>query len=601
MLIFKLPRRPFWAVFLVMILLSGNAHAYISPASKEEIKEKAKDVLEYLEKLVAVAAKNAGENPNPVVGALTTLLLNSGDLICESWIIRGHVIVRDLSVAQMDPVLIDKTQRLLWRVERACAEGGSDPRPDKAGGPSKPTDPPDGPGAFHPRPGWTVDQEICARKCGDPYARYLAAVRSAERVQLGADTAKHTADRANQTAADLERKADNAEKERSAAREALLSVRSGTLDTGELARLNAVANRDTAVLRSAAKKARVEAEEWAGRERSLAGAARRARSRVEEAYQAYEGCIKSCQESKPTTGQVQDAPSAVSAGAKQILARMITEVQQLRARALADLPGKAGSTGNPGWPSAQWTFTRESVDAWFTNPIAFLRNESGAVDTYLAQVRAKKAALDGFGGFYHNTYAAVWDSALAVWNLHQRIMCDGWTTLLSYRFVAVRGQIMNTQLANDAKRADALRRQTFDDVALKERALAAELAATRRRWVVELWTWSDAAKARSTNPNDIHAWASRKFQEAIATFDSFDQGICYYHGSVDTRYTDYDWAKRRPYPDVQAPSDPGFLSLDAAFKTPSGRLRPSDNTNRNDDTRTKTTGSAPGANAKERP
>jgi hypothetical protein len=151
------------------------------------------------------------------------LLLESDHLICESWLISGHVVLRDLSVANADPELIDRAQQLLWRVERACAEEHSKSEPNKPNDVA--SGPPDGPGAFHPRPGWTIDQEICARRCSNRSVEYLGAIRFGERIQHSAETSKQIADEAEQTAADLDRKATDAERERAAAREALRTPR----------------------------------------------------------------------------------------------------------------------------------------------------------------------------------------------------------------------------------------------------------------------------------------------------------------------------------------------------------------------------------------
>lgn len=313
---FKLRQPLFAAVFLGMILVSGSAQADISPASKEEIKEKAKQVLEYLEKVTAAAAKQAGEKPNPVVGPLMTLLLESDHLICDSWLLNGHLVLRNLLVADADPELINRAQQLLWRVERACAEEGSDSEPNKPApkkpGLNKPSGPPDGPGAFHPRPGWTIAQEICARKCSDPYAAYLAAIRFAERIQDNADTAKQRADEALADAQSGLRKANDelakAKKRLDAANKAIQDSRDEAKRKGVEVSVFGASYSDQVAAQTDARKdvntwqsavsrfSRDMAQVATSRTEAqrIADAARRARIQVDAAFKAYNDCISSC-------------------------------------------------------------------------------------------------------------------------------------------------------------------------------------------------------------------------------------------------------------------------------------------------------------------
>jgi hypothetical protein len=187
---------------------------------------------------------------------------------------------------QRAAALKDMDQRL-QQLDQKMAEGGCG---------QKDSGPKDGPGAFHPTAGRTVNQEICDRKCADSYSAYLAAKRSAEGIQNSADKAKQDADKANQNALDLDKKVQDAQTQRDAARAELHRPHPDTSNSDELARLNALANTDLTPLKAAAAKAHADAQLLAKRQMSLAESAQRARNDLNAASKAYEDCKKRCQD-----------------------------------------------------------------------------------------------------------------------------------------------------------------------------------------------------------------------------------------------------------------------------------------------------------------
>jgi hypothetical protein len=276
------------AVILAILVAAplSTVRADISPTTKEEIKNLAK------------AAREIAEREPALHGPLVELLIESDDLICEAWIIKSYTVLRDLTLAGASPELIDKAQQLQWRIERACAEEDAKPvRPKPPVSGDDAALPADGPGAFHPRPGWTIEQEICARRCADLYATFLADVRIADSLEKSATSAQQLADDAAKNAADLDTKAAAAESARAAARAALAAPITGTpgpADVERLRKLNRDANVDVEAMKAGAAKAHADADDKAARAKRLAERAKHARAEAEAALKAYNDCITRC-------------------------------------------------------------------------------------------------------------------------------------------------------------------------------------------------------------------------------------------------------------------------------------------------------------------
>ncbi len=313
--------RSMWPALLAVALLSGVAQAQTSLADDEAVKEAVKEGLEKLDEIQSVAG--AAVKERAMAAPLFKLLLESDHLICEAWIIKGYTVLRDLTVANADPAVIDVAQKLLLKVEKACAEehrtvAKLSPKGGGADGPA-----PDGPGAYHPVPGWSIEQEVCARKCHDQYAAYLEAVRFAESIEKSAASSAQTASEAKQRADDLEKQAADAEQAQTAAKNELRKPRTGSLspaDVADLTRLTQIANRDVASLKGAAKKARAEADDAARIQASLEQAAKDARADVNAKLAAYHACVSSCMSSS-TVGS-----SSLKTASAPVLKSMIVGV-----------------------------------------------------------------------------------------------------------------------------------------------------------------------------------------------------------------------------------------------------------------------------------
>ncbi|MCO5099206.1 MAG: hypothetical protein M9884_17320 [Rhodocyclaceae bacterium] len=141
------------------------------PQAQEQIKNAA-DALE----ATVESAVTKGEATRGASGSLMNLVYNSDKLICSAWIISFRQELQRLSIKQ-EPSVGDlnvwrAARELLSRVERACQdvlqpETGTSVTTPGTGGTATPppTDTPPAGQPFTPRPGWTITDEICARKC----------------------------------------------------------------------------------------------------------------------------------------------------------------------------------------------------------------------------------------------------------------------------------------------------------------------------------------------------------------------------------------------------------------------------------------------------
>lgn len=140
-----------------------------------------------------------GETTRGASGPIMQLLYGSDTLICGAWIISFRQELQRLIVSDyLDPPLnlIRGMQDLLSRVERACQgvlqpgmpAAVTAPAAGAAAAPPPKDEPPAG-RPFTPRPGWTLNDEICARKC----SAESAAVQRADWRKYDAETAEKNA------------------------------------------------------------------------------------------------------------------------------------------------------------------------------------------------------------------------------------------------------------------------------------------------------------------------------------------------------------------------------------------------------------------------
>lgn len=255
-----------------------------------------------------------GEATRGASGPMIQLLQSSDTLICSAWIISFRQELQRLVVQDfLDPPvqLIAAAQDLLSRVERAC-QGVLQPGTAVAAAPPAGTPPardePAGGQSFTPRPGWTIDDEICARRC----ARESAAVQRADwakydaesderksRAQLEKDERELTSERENLARAEARLESARADLNR---REEF-SRRIGPsadgksnadLDLHEARTRLADATRDLPLVRNrAALREQAAAASRAALDRAVA-ARQRAEREAAEARAALERCLRDC-------------------------------------------------------------------------------------------------------------------------------------------------------------------------------------------------------------------------------------------------------------------------------------------------------------------
>ncbi len=272
------------------------------PQAREQIKNAA-DALE--------SEAEAGRGGS---GPMMQLIYNSDTLICSAWIIAFRQELQRLVVHDAPPGMIQAAQNLLSRVERAC-QGVLDPdTPTAVTAPGAgsdaappPTEEPSAGQPFKPRPGWTITDEICARKC----AAESAADQRADWNQYRAEENERKA-RAQQSAAERELAAERENLARAEARQAAAQAdlqkreqfnrRAGGVTKGSPSDMLLSSARGSA--RSAqqdveAARRRVETREQAASQaREAAERAAAARKRAEQeaadAQAALDRCLRDC-------------------------------------------------------------------------------------------------------------------------------------------------------------------------------------------------------------------------------------------------------------------------------------------------------------------
>jgi uncharacterized protein YukE len=210
---------------------SAVVGAYLGEKGFSEQTQNAADTLESA--LAAAATK--GDSVRGASGALGQLALNSGSLICSSWIISFKLRIQKMHQdavfnSDLDP-MIQKAEDFVAKLEANCARvgllgptapqgggvvagggkgtgrgkgtgggSGGGSTPGGTGGVS------DGPGAFTPTPGSTTADEICRRNCADKQEAMQKAVNEFELVDGIAKRTDESARKAEKAVADAESK-----------------------------------------------------------------------------------------------------------------------------------------------------------------------------------------------------------------------------------------------------------------------------------------------------------------------------------------------------------------------------------------------------------
>jgi hypothetical protein len=176
-------KRIFGGCRLVLLACALLASAPVAASGFSDLINKDPQIQNALDTIEAVveAKVTKGESTRGASGPLMQLLFSSDTIICASWIILfrqelQRLIIADAGGADVPPGLIRAAQDLLSRVERACQDiiqGTSTAKPAATPTPATPAPAAsDGPGGapFTPRPGWTITDEICERKCAEQRA-----------------------------------------------------------------------------------------------------------------------------------------------------------------------------------------------------------------------------------------------------------------------------------------------------------------------------------------------------------------------------------------------------------------------------------------------
>jgi len=275
-----------------------------------------------------------GETIRGPSGPMMELLKSSGDLTCQAWIIAFNLRLRNLVLADADPELIAKAYDLRAKVEKACQtilEETPPVTPPRGPGETTPGTPPPAGDPFVPRPGWTLVDEICFRRCVEERNRYHSAIADVKLTEPKLREAEEALERARAQAADLERQIAEAEKSRAEAEAVLRKPRRGALSPADERELVSAgqhkSNADHMLRLSLPKREeyrrRVETAE------SLARARRRDRADAEEALDkarlAYEDCMRRCQE-QAKGAQAPATPKCALVPAKPMTVGAQTEV-----------------------------------------------------------------------------------------------------------------------------------------------------------------------------------------------------------------------------------------------------------------------------------
>lgn len=256
-------------------------------------------------------------------GALGELALNSGELICNSWIIGFRVKIRnmiidnngldgDVQVQHMRA--IQRMQEFADKLERECARVG-------LMGPQGPTGlvgdngqpvevaPPEDDGRVKPRDGETVADEICRRKCAREYAKMLQEERfleSGERSQQWWDEQVRNRQAAM---ADNERRLQDAQKTLRDTQKILDKGLSGNASPAKkeayvrAGQQNADAQREIDHFGPLVERGRQELESAQAGARTAADYVQRQRQAYENARDAYYNCLKNCIKSAQDAGE----------------------------------------------------------------------------------------------------------------------------------------------------------------------------------------------------------------------------------------------------------------------------------------------------------
>lgn len=261
------------------------------------------------------ALKTKGNSVRGASGALTELTVNSGELICNAWLIGFRVDIRNMIIENASlsgdalirhTEVIKKMQAFVEKLELECTrvgligDGGTGGGDEDESEEDTSEDEPEEDWRLTPLPGETIADAICRHRCQGEYNNMKAWNDSAKKAEATAKKAKAKLASAKKTVSKLEK--DLADSKKTAAKASRI-LRRGISGDSTFAERRAVEQagqdhnlakhnierftRDLKFAKKKLKKAEAEAKSWQDYAEWMERYA-------EEARQAYYDCLKRC-------------------------------------------------------------------------------------------------------------------------------------------------------------------------------------------------------------------------------------------------------------------------------------------------------------------
>lgn len=257
-------------------------------------------------------------------GALGELALNSGDLICNAWILSFRLKILDMimengrlsgELQTRHLELLHKMEEFAGKLEKECARVGfmGPQGPSGAlnedGEVYEPQPEPVDDGRVRPREGETIADEICRRKCINEYVKMETEERILARSEQSLAWANEQV-RARQAEYDDKRsRLADAQKTLAQTDKIIRKTTSGSLsgqrgyELQEAGRANADAQREIERLTPEVEQARIALEKAQNFARNVERHLQDDRRRAEAARRAYYQCLKSCLKAAQQAGE----------------------------------------------------------------------------------------------------------------------------------------------------------------------------------------------------------------------------------------------------------------------------------------------------------
>ena len=249
----------------------------------------------------AVTRGKITRGASSIIGAF---LLNADSLACSAWVLTFNIRYRNLVINKAPIEVLKAAMQLKAKIEYACrkildpdtynklgAYGGSVDDENNANSNNNPNSRP-----YNPRPGWSIEDEICWRKCADLLYKYNKAQRDADDSQKAADRAKKEVAKARNELNELE---ERLKKARNTLNEKVRTFYR-TVTPVQQEYLNKFHQRQSAARREVgslpgqieAKQSELESKNKTSE--TLQRAADRMKMAADAARRAYEECVRNC-------------------------------------------------------------------------------------------------------------------------------------------------------------------------------------------------------------------------------------------------------------------------------------------------------------------